>query len=172
MKLVTTLTKFELFIVILILAVLFFIVLPSLDRVRSVPPRILCGTNLSGLGKALVIYANNNDSKYPTVDKWCDLLIEHGEVTEKNFVCDGALRANNKYRSHFAINPNCDINSPPETVLLFETKGGWNRFGGRELLSTDNHHGDGCNILFNDGRVEFILPRKFDKLKWGDEQKQ
>jgi hypothetical protein len=133
---------------------------------------MLCGTNLSGLWKALLIYANDNDSKYPTVDKWCDLLIEHGEVTEKNFVCGGAKLANNKERSHFAINPNCDINSPPERVLLFDTKGGWNLFGGRELLSTDNHKGSGCSILFNDGRVEFVKAEEIDKLKWKDEVKE
>ena len=161
-------TILELLVVILLVAGLLFLLLPSLDRVRSISPRLVCGTNILGLGKVILIYSNEFDRKYPTPDKWCDLLLQHTDVADKQFQCYGRR----KEKCSYAINPNCDINSPPETVLLFETKGGWNRFGGRELLSTDNHHGDGCNILFNDGRVEFIRPRKFDKLKWGDEQKQ
>jgi hypothetical protein len=38
-------------------------------------------------------------------------------------------------------------------VLLFETKGGWNQYGGPELLSTKNHKGDGCHVLINDSHV-------------------
>jgi prepilin-type processing-associated H-X9-DG protein len=50
-------------------------------------------------------------------------------------------------------------------VLLFETNGGWNKFGGPEILTTENHYGKGSNILFNDGHVRFVS-HEFDKLKW------
>jgi len=140
----------------------------------SLPPpaRMICGSNLSGLGKAILIYANDNDGKYPAADKWCDLLIEHAEVTEKQFVCPYALYEGNEARCHYAMNPNCEPNSPPEMVLLFETKGGWNKSGGPELLTTENHKGEGCNILFNDAHVTFIASDKLGELKWKDEQKQ
>ena len=69
-------------------------------------------------------------------------------------------------KSHYAMNPNCEPNSPADTVLLFETEGGWNQFGGPEILTTENHNGEGCNILFNGGYVEFVKTKNLDKLKW------
>jgi len=66
----------------------------------------------------------------------------------------------------YAMNPNCRPNSPSDMVLLFETKGGWNQFGGREILTTENHGGKGCNILFNNGRVKFVKTERLDDLAW------
>jgi prepilin-type processing-associated H-X9-DG protein len=64
------------------------------------------------------------------------------------------------------MNPDCEPNSPADLVLLFETKGGWNQYGGPELLTLDNHKGEGANVLFNDGHVKFIKPDEVGKLKW------
>jgi len=75
-------------------------------------------------------------------------------------------------RSHYAMNPNCSPNSPPDIPLLFETEDGWNQFGGSELLTTKHHKDKGCNILFNDGSVKFIRPEYVNGLKWAAEQNQ
>lgn len=38
------------------------------------------------------------------------------------------------------MNQNCKPESPPDTVLLFETKNSdWNLSGGQEFLTTENH---------------------------------
>ncbi len=169
---VKSFTKLELLVVIAVIALLMGLLIPALDRVRSISPRMVCGSNLSALGKAMFIYANDNNDKYPTADKWCDLLIEHTDVTEKQLVCYGALKQKNKSRCHYALNPNCEPNSSPDLVLLFDSKGGWNLSGGPELLTTENHEGDGCNILFNDGHVAFITLKGVPELKWKDEQKE
>ncbi|MBN2019066.1 MAG: hypothetical protein JW749_02440 [Sedimentisphaerales bacterium] len=58
----------------------------------------------------------------------------------------------------------------PSVVLLFECETGWNQNGGAELLSTKHHEGKGCNILLNDGRLQFISTENFYKLRWGSEQ--
>jgi prepilin-type processing-associated H-X9-DG protein len=100
------------------------------------------------------------------VDKWCDLLVQYGGIDEKQFVCKSALRGGDKGRCHYAMNPNCEPNSPEDVVLLFETKGGWNRFGGPEILTFENHKEKGCNVLFNDGHVKFVKPGQVSKLKW------
>jgi len=68
--------------------------------------------------------------------------------------------------SNYAINPDVEPNSPKDVVLLFETKGGWNQFGGEELLTFDNHLRNGANVLFNDGIVRFIKPKDVSKLNW------
>ncbi len=157
----------ELIIVLLIVAGLLFFLIHRLDRVRSISPRMVCGTNLSYLGKAILVYSNEFDGKYPTPDKWCYLLLQHTDVTYKRFQCYG----NRKEKCGYAINPNCDINSPPETVLLFDTKGGWNQYGGAEILSFDNHQGMGCNVLFNDQHVEFLGAEEVGDLNWGEKEK-
>jgi len=141
------------------------------SRMRCHPPRMVCGTNMSGLGKAMLIYANDH-GKYPVPDKWCDLLMEHADATKKTFLCYGAIQNGDEGPCHYAMNPHCGPNSAPEMVLLFESKGSWNKFGGAESLTFVNHKGYGCNILFNDGHVKFVDLAEVLKLKWTDEQKE
>jgi hypothetical protein len=129
---------------------------------------IICGeVNLKLLSIAMMMYADDSSEQYPTANNWCDLLIEYSPLIEKALVC----RAGGEGRSHYAINPYCEPNSPNDVVLLFETKGGWNQFGGPEIL-TFNHKGKGCNVLFNDHTVRFITPKEIGELKWKPDQKQ
>ena len=127
-----------------------------------------CRAQMEIIGIQLKIYASNSDNQYPTADSWCDLLMMHTKVTEDLFKCPGL----EKGRCTFAVNPNCKPNSIVDTVLLFETRDGWNQHGGPELLNTKNHGGKGCNILFNDGRVEFVPKKRFDELKWNAEENE
>jgi len=48
----------------------------------------------------------------------------------------------------------------------------WNQFGGPEILTIENHNGQGCFILFNDGRVEFVKPERLGELKWEIEEEE
>lgn len=131
-------------------------------------PRISCSTNLAQLAKAIHLYTDENDGKYPTAEKWCDLLIEETNVVSQHMLrCKGAT---DEGPSHYAINPNAEPNSPPDMVLLFEAKGGWNQFGGPEILTAENHKGKGCNILFNNGSVKFIKTDQLGRLKWKVEE--
>jgi hypothetical protein len=41
------------------------IYVPTFGGVKMLPPRMTCGTNLSGIGKAMLIYANENDDELP-----------------------------------------------------------------------------------------------------------
>ncbi len=42
----------------------------------------------------------------------------------------------------------------------------WNQFGGPEILTTENHGGKGCNIVFKDRRVDFVPTQRLGTLKW------
>ena len=58
-------TLVELLVVIAIIALLMGILMPALARVRQIAFRMVCGTNLSGIGKAMMIYANDYEDELP-----------------------------------------------------------------------------------------------------------
>jgi prepilin-type processing-associated H-X9-DG protein len=76
---------------------------------------------------------------------------------------------------NYAINKNVEelgTSSPPDMVLLFETnRPGWCQDGGPEILTTNHHNGEGCNILFVDGHVEFVRTKDLNRLKWTPNEK-
>lgn len=144
----------------------------QLSGIRYHPPWTWCQVHLRQLKLPLDMYMDDNDGRYPTAENWCDLLkVYH---VEDDLVCPAKRRTGE--RCSYAINPNCEPNSPTDVVLLFETKGGWNQHGGPEMLSIENHpeYRDwfwgykipGCNIMFNDGHVEFVPKKRFAQLKW------
>jgi hypothetical protein len=51
----------------------------------------------------------------------------------------------------------------PDTKVY---KGRWNQLGGPELLTTENHEGEGCNVAFVDRHVDFVKTAELAKLKW------
>jgi prepilin-type processing-associated H-X9-DG protein len=148
-----------------ILPLMLGITMPALVRTKHLAQRMTCGTNMSGLGKAMLIYANDYDDKFPTSSKWCDLLIEHAGVDRMTFSCRGAMEG----PCNYAMNKNVlelGTSAPPDMVLLFETHPGWNQAGGPEILTTDSHQADGCHVLFVDSHVEFVKTQGLDRLRW------
>lgn len=156
-----------------IFALMMGIMMPALAKTRVKAQQMVCATNLSGLGKAMLIYANDYNDMFPTPSKWCDLLVEYQNVSKQTFACPAALT---KYRSvrsidqcNYAMNKNVEKlgtnNAPPDMVLLFESQPGWNQSGGPEILTTDNHY-EGCNIVFVDSHVEFVRTERLKNLRW------
>jgi hypothetical protein len=131
-------------------------------NIKPMAYRIVCGENLKGLGNAMAVYAGENDHKYPPTERWCDLLSAGEYASERQFICRRAGAG----RCNFAMNPDAEPNSLPDVVLLFETKAGWNQFGGPEILTTENHRGEGCTVAFVDARVKFVRTSKLGTLKW------
>jgi hypothetical protein len=141
-----------------------------------------CGLHLEKLGKAISIYSKENNVKYPDPNIWYELLLKDRLIEKDDFICPEVkfrwerqllpfpIPINRK--SYYAINPNCEPNSPPDMVLLFETKGGWNLAGGMELLTAENHRGV-CFVLLNDGSLERIYKtEQFAALKWNTGEKK
>ena len=58
-------TLVELLVVIAIIAMLMSILMPALAKVKAIAQRLVCGTNLSGIGKAMMLYATDFDDDFP-----------------------------------------------------------------------------------------------------------
>ena len=60
-------TLIELLVVVAIIALLISILLPSLSRARELSKRLVCSSNVKGMGTAFKIYANDFSENWPTV---------------------------------------------------------------------------------------------------------
>ena len=58
-------TLVELLVVISIIALLIAILMPALSKVKTFAYQLLCGTNLNGLGKAMLLYAPEYQDEFP-----------------------------------------------------------------------------------------------------------
>lgn len=161
-------------VMIVIMPILMAILMPALSRTKQVAQRLVCGTNLNGLGTALIVYSQDTDGKLPAADNWCDILVNEADVSFKSLICpsDDAVEG----QSSYALNRNAAEkhfrNLPYDMVLLFETSAGqmagrnWNLVGGPESITTEHHNGEGCNVLFADGSVSFIPADQLHALRW------
>lgn len=53
------------FFIILFILFLTAVIMPQLGKVKPIAQRVVCGTNLKGLGTAIVVYANDHDGANP-----------------------------------------------------------------------------------------------------------
>lgn len=61
-------TKFELIVIIVIaIILLIYILLPKIHRHPKLPARLVCGTNVKGLGTACFVYGHDYDGKSPAL---------------------------------------------------------------------------------------------------------
>jgi hypothetical protein len=138
-------------------------------QIRPFQWRMTCAGRLGGLRANLSLFLRDTGA-YPAPNKWCDAIAQvhrtwqdDEEDISRSFKCPSAGRG----RSHYAMNPHCEPNTPSDTVLFFETKAGWNQHGGPELFTFDNHDPRGGCVKLNDGTVKFIrTEEELAQLRW------
>jgi len=160
---------------------------PSLKKltpqIQAIDLRMHCAANLKNQWYRLRIHnllealcqndpSIRNKTLYPRPSEWCDDMLRPypvlggrgvGRWGTESHICLSAGEGKN----HYAMNPNCKPNSPPDMVLLFETRAGWNQHGGPELFTFDNHDPKGGCVLLNDGTVKFIRTKEqLQQLRW------
>ncbi len=117
-------------------------VAPSLMQAHAVATRYACGTNMSGIGKALLIYANDyNDQLPPDLET----LISKAEMPAKGLVCP----ATNLKDSYIYRGATLTTSDTPWMITVYEKL---------------SNHGDGRNVLFLDSHVEWVSEERFQEL--------
>ena len=117
------------------------IMMPALARVREISKRMVSGTNLSGIGKALLIYANDHDDQFPPnlqelIEK-CDVLPKSLESPRKPKGFDGP--------SYIYI-PGQNTSMDPGNIIAYENPA----FDTKMI-----------NVLFLDSHVKVMKPDAF-----------
>ncbi|MHC4477206.1 MAG: hypothetical protein ACYTEL_16290 [Planctomycetota bacterium] len=127
---------------------------------------VICGTNISGLAKSIVVYANDAN-ELPEAEKWCDLLVGYDYASPKQFICGGSDARIGE--SSYAMNQNLSgkmlSGIPPDTVLLFETSLGKEPAGRQEVIQNREWY----KILSQqDDRLKkkYRRSKKVYKLRW------
>jgi len=157
---------------IVVLLVPFFIctamLLPALAAAKQKAQEINCMNNEKQLALAVHLYSNDNKDQFPPAATWCDAIRSH-VGSERVFQCPAGDQSQ---RCHYAYNARLDgldaskVN--PNTVLIFETGGGWNVSGGPELMLNHARHGRGriFVVAFADGHVEAVTDSRLNTLRW------
>ena len=140
------------------------------EQIQPFEFRAECAEHIDNLGDWLDV-GDSSGEPYPQQSEWCDAIVKridraygsNKEEVQSLFACPGASGG----KWHYAMNPNCKQDSPPDTVFLFEAKAGWNQHGGPELFTFDNHEPKGGCVLLNDGTVKFIRTQEeLQQLRW------
>ncbi len=145
------------------LALLTSIMIPSLNRARETANRVKCASNMRQIGQAILLYTNDNAGQYPP-----DLatLLKTEDLTPIVFVCPsssdtpatgpGDLESGG-HLSYKYIGKGMNNSKSPMTIVMYE--------------DDKDHGGDGMNVLYGDGHVEFLDKSQtkltLDELKAG-----
>jgi prepilin-type processing-associated H-X9-DG protein len=152
----------------LMLPVLAAMLLPALAKAKSRAQAISCMNNMKQLGLAHIMYASENKDRFAAADHWCDALRKYAPEA-RTFVCPAeraAQRCDYAFNAKLAGLDMKQVSSPAQTVLLFESEGGWNVSGGEELTVGPGRHGGKVGVVFVDGHVEMVGASRLGTMKW------
>lgn len=118
-------------------------IVPTLVEAEETAERITCATNLSGMGKAILIYANDYEDKFPPN---LDRLVDTVEFPHKGLACP-STRRNPDYSSYVYRGVDLKgIAAPPNLIVVHDRKG---------------NHRDGRNVLYVDTHVDWVAEEDF-----------
>jgi prepilin-type processing-associated H-X9-DG protein len=139
--------------------------LPALAKAKSKAQTINCVNNLKQISLGLRIYSSDHDDNLPPAATWCDAIRNEIGGNTRVFKCPGDM---NGQRSSYAFNAKLNgLNVgkiDPQTVMLFECRGGWNMSGGPNDIVT--HHGNTYTVAMVDGSVQQVSAARLKSLRW------
>jgi prepilin-type processing-associated H-X9-DG protein len=102
---------------------------------------IQCTSNLRTIGRALQVYAENNDGRYPDSLRALAASLPE-DLSSEVMICPASEWRSHMPMSYIYLGAGLTVPVAPDRIIAYE--------------SLANHDGDGMNILFGDGRVEFF----------------
>ena len=145
--------------------------LPALAKAKQRAQTINCMNNVKQLALGVRMYSSDHNDVLPAAAKWDDAITQYiGSIgSPRPFQCP---TGDDSQRSHYAFNAKLSgvadkqITNPGNTVMIFETDGGWNLSGGSEALLKKSRHGRNLVVGFADGHVEMVSPARLQQLNW------
>jgi len=144
------------------------LLLPAFSKGKAKAQTIHCMNNVRQLNLAIIMHAQSNTNTCPPAATWCD-RIQNSVISANAFKCKAG---DETHRCHYAFNARLDgismdeIKNPSQTVMVFETDGGWNVSGGSERKPTTLRHGGKVAIGFADGHAELVDESRLPQLQW------
>ena len=121
-------------------------VTPGLFELRESIVNKLCSTVLSGMGKAMLIYANDHEDKWPPK---LETLVEKAEYSRSGLICP-AMRHRPGYESYVYRGVDTEgVWVDAELIIVHDRAG--------------NHRG-GRHVLFADSHIEWVTEARFAEL--------
>jgi hypothetical protein len=143
----------------------------ALSKMRHHDQREVCSKHLRKLAVAVVRYSQEHNNQLPSATNWCDAIkdkiySDDGNA-ERSFKCPAG---DSTSLCHYAFNARLSgmavTNIAPQTVMLFETTGGWNVNGGAELMTPTVRH-EVTWVGFADGSIMQLSASRLRELRWG-----
>jgi prepilin-type processing-associated H-X9-DG protein len=153
----------------LVLPIVAAMVLPALAQAKSKAQGIMCMNNMKQMALGVMIYANDHNDLFPGGENWCDAIQPYVGNNQAVFHCPGGRQGD---QSHYGLNKRLSgmelksVASPAQTVLLFESEGGWNVSGGPEAVIGAPRHRNTVGVAFADGHVEMVHTSRLQSLRW------
>ena len=140
--------------------------LPALAAAKQKAQEINCVNNEKQLAMAVRMYSGDHTNQLPPAATWCD-TIKVNVGSERVFKC---VAANSSSRCDYAFNAKLDgldeSKIAPDTVMIFESDGGWNANGGPELMIGKPRHARLFVVAFADGSVRQLRESQLNTLRW------
>ena len=140
------------------------LMLPALAKAKSRASTINCVSNMKQVGLAIRLYAMEHNDTFPPAATWCDAIMP-SLGSPRAMMCPFDR---NGARCDYGFNAKLDglkegqVN--PQTVMVFECRGGWNLSGGRADMMT--RHGGSYTVGFADGSVRQVPGPQLSTLRW------
>ncbi|MCH8968537.1 MAG: DUF4190 domain-containing protein [Planctomycetes bacterium] len=129
---------------IMVVPIMISILLPSLSQARELAKRTVCGVNLRAMDASLRSYVEEHDQEPPDIS----VLIDANSIGSKGLNCPSVDRVISQTPPYIWIRGADCTNA--ENVVLYEP--------------LQNHRGEGGNVLFCDGHVEFVSQADWEQV--------
>ncbi len=138
--------------------------LPALASAKQKAQEIKCFNNEKQLALAMIIYSSGHTNQFPAATNWCDTIGPSQQIL-KCPAADSSNRCDYAFNSKLGGLELGKVN--PQTVMIFESDGGWNANGGPELLPAKARHLRKFYVVaFADGHVEAVTQSRLNTLRW------